>query len=442
MNDNLFDAVDSTPSPEAIASNVVEQANEASKDAKEAVITSAINELEHPQPSFIEPKADLIVGATGSGKTINIGEVAKYVLLKYHKLTRLASTDPSGPGPLDGDVKAGKIEFWAPQAWPKPIEAMWKSTKGYWPLRADDPESPLVPPDAGTFEVYGFGAFEGLTSYGDSILDDLKKNNVTLSQDPSYKWNQGEFTTAGGNQSYYGMMQDTLKLWVVNTHLLGYEKVLWTALESKGKDQFGNTVAGPMIGGKQATGKAGQWFVNFVHTDIVNGKETLDPKTNQKMIEVNYFLFLKPHVDPLTLIPFPTKVRVPKEFAKEVPFYIENGSLADAYVLLDKLHDKQMKQAIAEMDSIAGLRDRLLEKAIAARLKEKEAADKRAKAANLLKPMVTVPAMAAPATSGLIGAGPVAPKVAGPVSPAPVAPAGPLKPLGVPVIQNVRRGSK
>jgi len=319
---------------------------------------------------------------------------------------------------------------------------MFKSTKGYWPLKADDPDSPLVPPDAGTYEVYGFGAFEGLTSYGDTVLDDLKKNNVSLSQDPSYKWDQGDFHTAGGNMSYYGMMQDTLKLWVVNTHLLGYEKVLWTALEAKGKDQFGNVVAGPMIGGKQATGKAGQWFVNYVHIDLVQGKETLDARSGQKLFDVNHILFLKAHLDPLSMVPFPCKIRAPKAFAKEVPAYLESGDLAEAYALLDKLYEKQMKQATSEMDEVKGLRERLMERAGKARLKEQAEADKRAKAAGLLKPMVTVPAMPVPANPGPVAAAKVVGPVSGPVAPKPAVPVASTTLTGVPTIQNVRRSSK
>lgn len=394
-------------------------------------------------PYFIEPKADLIVGATGSGKTINIGRVADYVLLKYGKLTRMCSTDPSGAGPLVGKVKAGRIEFWAVHAWPKKIEAMYKSTKGYWPLRADDPESPLVPPDAGTWEVYGFGAFEGLTSYGDTILDDLRANKASLSQDPSYSWRQGDFETSGANQSYFGMMQDTLKLWVVNTHLLGYEKVDWTALESRGKDRDGNVVYGPLIGGKQAIGKAGQWFVNFVHMDIIPGLQTVDATTKQTIIQNQHVLFLKTHIDPLTLIPFPAKVRAPIEYVKEVPDYIPDGNMAKMYELLDGMYERQMVEGIKEMDSIKGLKERLLERAAKAKIAEAAAAEKRAKAAGMLKPMVSV---AAPRVTSVLPS-PVSP--VSPVSPAtvPMAPVSPgpvttPRPAGLPTIQNVRAPKK
>lgn len=408
---------------------------------------------QQPQPSFIDPKADLVVGVTGSGKTTNIGEVSDYVLAKYGKLTRMASTDPSGAGPLIGLVKAGQVEFWAVHAWPKPIEAMYKSCLGYWPLRVDDPESPLVEPDAGTFEVYGFGAFEGLTSYGDTILADLKKNKASLSQDPSYTWKQGDFETSGGNQSYYGMMQDTLNQWVIKTHLLRYEKILWTALESRGKDKDGNLVYGPMIGGKQATGKAGQWFCNFFHMDIIAGTASPDKSTGQQLIEAKHVLFLKAHIDPLTLIPFPCKTRPPKEFAREMPSYLESGSVAEAYRLLDTLYAKQEKGASAKLSEINGLKERLIERAGKARIAEAAAAEKRAKAANLLKPMVSVPAMPMPIKSPIGAATTVAGREVGsaglPTSPAPSTapkPAGGAVPVpvatvptGIPTIQNVRR---
>lgn len=430
MNDtttsNMFDAVDNPPvnpvDPVPVPDVKVE--------VKEPVSGPTPPPSPEDVPYFIEPKADLIVGATGSGKTINIGRVADYVLLKYGKLTRMCSTDPSGVGPLVGEVKAGKVEFWAVHAWPNKIEAMYKSTKGYWPLRADDPESPLVPPDAGTWEVYGFGAYEGLTSYGDTILDHLRDKKASLSQDVSYSWREGEFETSGGNQSYYGMMQDTLKLWVVNTHLLKYQKILWTALESKGKDKDGNVVYGPLIGGKQATGRAGQWFVNFVHMDIIPGASRQDPVTKQTIVDTQHVLFLKTHIDPLNLVPFPSKIRAPIKYAKDVPDYIPDGNIATMYELLDEMYAKQMAEGIKELDSIKGLKERLLERAGKAKLAEAAAAEKRAKASGLLKSMVSVP-------------GPVPSPVAKPVGPLPIAPTspvpvGPRVPVGLPTIQNVR----
>lgn len=440
MNDtttsNMFDAVDNPPV------NPVDPVPvpEVKVEVKEPVSGPTPPPSPEDVPYFIDTKADLVVGATGSGKTINIGIVADYVLLKYGKLARVCSTDPSGSGPLKGKVKAGKIEFWPVHAWKNKIDAMYKSTLGYWPLRVDDPESPIVPPDAGTWEVYGFGAFEGLTSYGDTVLDDLRDKKASLSQDPSYTWRQGDFETSGANQAYYGMMQDTLKLWVVNTHLLRYERVLWTALESRGKDRDGNVVKGPLIGGKQATGKAGQWFLNFVHMDIIPGEVKVDPVTKQELIETKHVLFLKTHIDPLDRIPFPTKIRAPLKYIKDVPDYIPDGNMATMYILLDEMYARETAEGIKELDSIKGLKERLLERAGKAKLAEAAAAEKRAKAGGLLKSMVSVPAHP-PVSRPLVPAQVATPSVVGslPVAPAPAAT--PRVPAGLPTIQNVRASS-
>src|ERR1700675_526775 len=115
MNDkapSLFDAVDvveTTPSSGAPQGSV-ETPGQSPVDKVLALADELkvnIEVIPDEQPSFIEPKADLLIGATASGKTENIGSVADYLFLKYGKLTRLASTDPSGPGPLSGKVKAG-----------------------------------------------------------------------------------------------------------------------------------------------------------------------------------------------------------------------------------------------------------------------------------------------------------------------------------------------
>jgi len=144
-------------------------------------------------------------------------------------------------------------------------------------------------------------------------------------------------------------------------------------------------------------------------------------------METKHILFLKTHIDPLTMVPFPCKIRAPKTFASEVPSYLESGSVADAYRLLDTMYARQELESGKKMAEISGLRDRLMERAEAARKAESEAAEKRAKAAKLLKPMVSVPAIPTAGPTGVVGAGP------GPATPIP---AGlPKKPVGAVAIQ-------
>lgn len=409
-----------------------------------------IEAIEANEPFFIEPKADLVWGASGTGKTVNIGEVSDYVLAKFGKLTRMVSADGGGIGPLTGLAKSGQLEFWALNAWKNPIANLERAIKGYWPLRLDDPDSPVVPPDAGTWEVYGFGAFEGLTSFGDMILDSLSGSKASLSQDPSYSWSQDGIEFSGENQSYYGFMQKELQRKVALSHLLKYEKVLWTGQESKGEEKGGGIIYGPMIGGRKATGKAAGWFLNVFHMDVIQkGTVTTDIRTGQKLAEVEHILFLKTHIDPLTLIPYPCKLRAPKRYTKDVPTYLESGSVAEAYRLLDGFYEKQSKESEERLEEIKGLKDKLMERAAKAKLAEQAAAEKRAKAANLLKPLVSVlgsplsPMAGKP--SGVVGATPVSttPVPATPVSAStqPAQPASPPSPVKItmPTIQNVRK---
>lgn len=419
VQDNLFAAVDALAAEEA---------------AEQKEIAG--------QPSFIEPKADLIYGATGSGKTANVGEVSDYVLAKWGKLTRMVSADGGGFGPLKGKVKSGQIEYWALNAWKNPVANLERAIQGYWPLRLDDPDSPVVPPDAGTWEVYGFGAFEGLTSFGDMILDSLSGSKASLSQDPSFTWVQDGIEFSGENMSYYGFMQKELQRKVALSHLLRYEKVLWTAQESKGEEKGGGFVYGPMIGGKKATAKAGGWFLNVFHMDIIPGPQQKDEKTGQFISGVKHVLFLKTHIDPYSPVPFPCKTREPKIYRDKVPSYLESGSVADAYRLLDGLYELQEKESDSKLAEIKGLKEKLMAQAAAAKKREAAEAEKRAKAAGMLKPMVSVPSLptlAAPAT-GAVPVGvkspplPPTPKPAG--GPVPVAPS---VSATIPTIQNVRK---
>lgn len=440
---SMFDEVDKIPSQEAVgkdtqgkdaapiqeAAPLIKEGEDHVAQAARATPSPSVVKVEGPleQAFFIEPNADLIVGATGSGKTVNIGRVADYVLAKYGKLSRAAGMNDNY-GPIKGKVDAKQIDYWPMSIWKNHIDIIRKACQGWWPLRPMDPDSPIVPPDSGTYVAYGFMAYEGLTTFGDAILTSLGDDQAKLSQSPSYVWQQGDSTFSGGNESYYGFMQKELNRFVMYTNMLKFEKVLWTALEAKGDDQ-GSKVYGPMIGGKKAIGKAGAWFCNFFHMDILAGEQVKD-KDGNIVVKAKHVLFLKTHMDAQTMIPFPCKVRPPVEYANEIPAFMESGDVTEAYTLLDKLYERQMTSATEKMNSIAGLRERLLEQADKARKLESEAAEKRAKAAKLLKPMVSVPAVS--------GAGPTGGSVVGtgqPSTPPSTPPKMPAKPVGAVTIQ-------
>lgn len=353
------------------------------------------------QASSIEYKADLIYGASDSGKTKNEGDASDYVLEKYGKLGRLATAD--GGGAVPGLAGSGQLETWAVGAWKNPIEAMDRAVRGYWPARLDDPESVLLAPDAGTWEIYGFYGFEGLTSWGDAILMNLKQTQASLSQDPSYSFKQGEVTFSGGNRSYYGFIQDQLYAWVAMSHLLPVHKVLWTALESRGDDSDGQPVYGPAIAGKKSISKASQWFKNTVHIDIISkpSSEIAIPGSTAKLTvaETERVMWLRTHADPLTKINFPAKIRVPAKLMAKCPPYLIPPNIGELYKLIDKLEAEQIEDSKGRMSNMEEVRERLLKAAALAKQRQEKAAVEKAKRAGSM-PSFSLPTMVRPVIVG------------------------------------------
>src|ERR1700689_2850653 len=114
-------------------------------------------------PTF---KADAIYASTGCGKTSQIGIAAERWWTKFGKRTRLITADPGGYGVLDAHVEAGIIIPWVLNLEQYPIEAMRKASQGWWP----DEQGRLVITPKEAWDKIGVVAFEGMTSFGDTIL--------------------------------------------------------------------------------------------------------------------------------------------------------------------------------------------------------------------------------------------------------------------------------
>lgn len=308
---------------------------------------------------FIRPKADLLYGAGKTTKTSNIGKMARYVFEKYGKLTRLLTVDGGGYDTCMAEVEAGLIIPWCPLARPRfTISTLDLACQGYWPKDAQDPLSPLQPPGPGTWEMIGAYGVEGLTSIGDGIIRQLKKDKAHLSQDPSYTYSEQaveveingivkplSISYSGGNMSYYGAAQDQIYDMILKTHLLPVEKVLWTALEGKGEEEGTRApIYGPAIVGKKSTGKAPQWFGNCLHIEQLV-EQVADEKTKQMRVIERPVMYIRTHADPLSRVPFPAGTRIPHQFAKDIPDFME-PDIAAFYRMVDEVNEKALAQAM------------------------------------------------------------------------------------------------
>jgi hypothetical protein len=351
-------------------------------------------------------KSDLCYGASGTTKTSQIGRAALWALKKYGKRTRLVSADGGGWEPLDPLVREGIIVPWAIRTREARIEAMDKACQGYWPSDLDNAASPLEPPTVIAYElrcrrcihegkpklIYGpataqprgvicptckaatvgsgpndlelkalqyanprndlreFALYgiEGLTSFGDTILEHLMGKRASLSQDPSFTWVDGDTGYSGGNMTYYGFAQNRLYEWVMKSHMIPFiEKVIWTALEGKGEEEGTKIpIFGPSIAGKKATGKASQWFGNTLHLESVQETGAADDNKQLKITN-KIIMYVRNHADGLTRIPFQAKVRAPFQLAHELPDFVD-PDIAKLYDKLEEMKQRVEKQLAVE----------------------------------------------------------------------------------------------
>lgn len=288
-------------------------------------------------------KADLLYGQSGLYKTSNCGWAAKYYYEKYGLTTRWVGADNGGWEPVDHLVQQGIIEAWPIRLWPNKIEALDLACQGYWPNSLTDPAKGLMPPAEIAKTKVGLYVFEGLTSFGEVIMDALRKPGISLSQDPNYVLKDGNATYVGSNMSNYGFVQDRIGEFVTKTHMIPQvKKVLWTALEGRGEDKETKLpVFGPAIEGKKATAKASQWFGNTLHMEACVASTQVDESAKQISVTTEVRMYLRTHVDLNSKLPFPAKIRAPfdmdpKEWNARVPEWME-PRIDKLYALLDTL---------------------------------------------------------------------------------------------------------
>lgn len=283
-----------------------------------------------PRARFV---ADCIYGQTGTGKTFQVAKAAERMWRIYKKRTRYIGGDSGGFDTLGDMVEEGIVIPFVIANDLHPIETMDRLVQGYW----SDAEGKLVrapmPADIGLY------AIEGLTSIGDLMMRHLSATKTRLSQDPAYTYKDGTTEFSGTNMSYYGEIQNRLYDFVVKSAVLPVERVIWTALEGRGEEEGTKAPTfGPSIVGKKSTGKAGQWFGNMVHLEMLVA-EQLDTQTKQINIVQRRVMYTQPHADPITKVPFPAKVRAPWNApAGAVPApFMDPPDLGKLYDVLESL---------------------------------------------------------------------------------------------------------
>jgi len=231
-------------------------------------------------------------GDRGDGKSTRASSFARYYFKRSGgKKVRLVATEDSSKAVFQDLIDAGIVEPIFMTDSKNPLVTLERIMEGEWPLIGQFEEKEVIKKVngidtksiqkvqkwqplsewEGSVSAY---IVEGLTTACEIIQEYLTSTN-RFPREQSDGFQIGNRTYMASSQTAYGFTQgEGIKL-VRNAGMLPVERVLWTAHEAKGKDEFGGggAVRGPKLVGSAATDVVRKYCGVLLHTDrITTGK--------------------------------------------------------------------------------------------------------------------------------------------------------------------------
>lgn len=265
----------------------------------------------------------VLYGSTGSRKTSQLGDFAKYIYEKTGKTTRLISADGGGYGPVQNYVNAGIIEPWRLVEEPNPKSALMKASRGAWPeklVNGLNVNNRIIEPSRGArreaLKAVGAYAIEGWTSIASLLMRDSVSKGQKISEDVVGQFVEEGETFGAPARSHYGFVQNLTLDYIRNFSSLQVERVCYTALEGKGEDKITNKLEyGPMVAGKAITAAIPQYVGDCLHFEDYTIEVGVDKDSKAKLLETGVRAWFQQHPDPQTGVNWPAKSRlIPSKF--------------------------------------------------------------------------------------------------------------------------------
>jgi len=323
----------------------------------------------------------LLYGDSGTGKTSQIGEIAKWVYARTGRITRLISAD-SGWDPLMDLIitptnPTGIIEAWNIAYVTSPLPVLIKLSEGYWPSIEDGPGGLGLVLKTPTFKgrnilaadgrEVGMYANEGLSTWSDLIIMSHIRKQTKIGQDvvgsfsdvvmveKAGKTREETISFAKAAPSHFGQVQDFMLLDLVpRFSALAVDYVMWTGHEAKGDDEVSGikgSILGPATCGKAAVGRTARKFGDTFHMTTVSVPVPATMANGKPTFRVEYRAYYEPHADDvLTRMQWPAKISLSlnrvEEIHKKFPGgYIPLGVSAGLDQWLDFVHPTPVQTA-------------------------------------------------------------------------------------------------
>lgn len=265
----------------------------------------------------------VLYGPTGSYKTSQIGEFAKYIYEKSGKITRLISCDGGGWAPVQDLINAGIIEAWRLTDEPKLLAAIMAASRGAWPklhkngIRIPGPiVMPTPSTKAAALKDVGAYAVEGWASIASAMMRYVVADGRKINEDVVSKFSEdsdfGDFSFGAPSRGHYGFAQSQILDMIKNFSGLPVERILYTSLEGKGEDKISKeTQYGPLVAGSAITASIPQYVGDCLHFEDYSEEVGVDPANpTQKLKELRVRVWFTQHPDTKTGVMWPAKARL------------------------------------------------------------------------------------------------------------------------------------
>lgn len=270
-----------------------------------------------------------LIGDSGSGKTTQAGELAKYVYKTRSKKSILHTSDRGGYDSIAPLVRKGIVEV---------DELGQTDDPCYWINQAVS--------GAKSKSDTGLEIFDSGTSMSDILLTYWAKSDFQIGQQRTQKFtiNPGQsgqrMTVALNNEAHYGLVQQFMldqirtSTWLIKKGI----DVVWTFSLFRGEDQDRTPILGPKLAGKALTPFLPKEFrYTFRITSI--------PQEGAAPI---HRLYLTEHPELAGLGHSFGNARYPLG-GKPLPAYVEPASLPDALKLIQEGQQEADRQLEEEL---------------------------------------------------------------------------------------------
>lgn len=274
-------------------------------------------------PSVMNPEAVgemlfntmVLYGPTGTRKTSQIREFAKYVYEKTGKKTRLLTMDGGGFGTAQDYINAGIIDVWRLVEEERPLPMLIEASRGKFPKdrKSGIRTSNKLSNDMGDVGAY---AVEGWFSIANAAMRYLVSKGQKINEDVVSKFNEksdfGEDISFGApSRGHYGFVQNLILDLIRNFSALSVERILYTSLEGKGEDKITKGLTyGPATAGGAITAAIPQYVGDCIHFEDFQVDAGVDKVSGAKLKETQVRAWFTSHPDPQTNVMWPAKCRI------------------------------------------------------------------------------------------------------------------------------------